>query len=122
MGDDKKKKARRVFDPSDGGQNRAGLIDPGGEIIQRTTGNRGARSLADLAKAIPVDPRIAAEKAAKAQSELIGRQRQRESARLAEAESALEERRLLRRPGRGGRSLLVATSPTGTRARTLGGA
>ena len=122
MGDDTKKKARRVFDPSDGGQNRAGLIDPGGEIIQRTTGNRGARSLADPAKAIPVDPRIAAEKAANVQRELVARQRQKEAARLAEAESAIATRKNLARSGRGGRSLLIGTSPTGTRALTLGGA
>jgi hypothetical protein len=68
----------------------------------------------EAAKKLAAQERIAAEK--------IARQKQREAARLAAAESDIAERRAAALPGRGGRSLLIATSPTGTRARTLGGA
>ena len=51
----------------------------------------------------------------------IETQRLREEARLATARGDVAERRAAALPGRGGRSLLIATSPTGTRARTLGG-
>ena len=60
-------------------------------------------------------------KAEKKRQEVAARQRQSEAARLAEAEGAVAERRASALPGRAGRSLLIATSPTGTRAQTLGG-
>ena len=59
----------------------------------------------------------AAEKAAKEAEKQTKLQRQRETARLAEAESDVATRRALARAG--GRSLLVATSPQGVQ--TLGG-
>jgi hypothetical protein len=52
------------------------------------------------------------------QEELINRQRQQESRRLSEATSEVSRRRFLGR--RGGRSLLVATSPQGV-VSNLGG-
>ena len=63
----------------------------------------------------------AAKRAAREQSESIAKQKQIEGARLAEEESEIAKRRALTESGRGGRSLLIATSPTGVKAKTLGG-
>ena len=63
-----------------------------------------------------------AKKAQKAQEAQIAKQRQAEELKLAEEESEVARRKATARGGRGGRSLLVATSPTGTaRATNLGG-
>ncbi len=67
--------------------------------------------------------RSAAKRAQSRQEEQIKKQEQIESARLAEETSEVERRKAVAGRGGGGRSLLIATSPTGTaRAATLGGA
>lgn len=116
-----KKKAKSILDPSGGGLDVGSLIDPGGKVVEKLTGSKVGRKLADPAGVIPEDPEPAikaAEESAKKAQEEIARQKQREKARLAEEEDVIERKRA---KGRGaGRSLLVATSPTG-RATTLGG-
>lgn len=63
-----------------------------------------------------------AQKRAQRQQEAnIAKQKQVESARLAEEEGEIARRKATQAPGRGGRSLLIQTSQTGTRATTLGG-
>lgn len=120
---DTKKKAKTLLDPSSGGTNIGGLIDPGGTIIERATGSSAARKIADPLGLVPDDPgpqiEAAEEEARKAQED-IERQKQREKVRQAEEEDVIGRKRL--RGRRGGRSLLVATSPTGqARTSSLGG-
>lgn len=54
------------------------------------------------------------------QEKQIAKQRQTEQLKIAEEEDEIARRRNLAKPGVGGRSLLVATSPLGTSA-NLGG-
>lgn len=76
-----------------------------------------------------IDPsrraRKEAQKAQAAQEKELAKQRQQEEARLAEEESEIARRKALGERGAGGRSLLIATSQTGTAnsggASTLGG-
>lgn len=65
--------------------------------------------------------RSAAKKAQRQQEQLIAKQRQTEEARLAEETGEVERRKAATAAGRGGRSLLIQTSQTGT-ATNLGGA
>lgn len=67
-----------------------------------------------------LDPGKRAREAARTQEKAIKKQQQLEEVKLAEEESEVARRRALARPGAGGRSLLIATSPTGT-TQTLGG-
>ena len=61
-----------------------------------------------------------AKRAAKQQREAMKRQRLAEQQRTAETTSEIERRRALKRPGAGGRSLLIGTSETGAAQETLG--
>lgn len=63
----------------------------------------------------------ASKRARRQQSEDLTRQRKREELKIAEEESEIAKRKALAKPGAGGRSLLVATSPTGTKGTNLGG-
>lgn len=54
------------------------------------------------------------------QEKQIAKQRQIEQGKIAEEEDVIARRKALAKPGAGGRSLLIATSPTGT-STTLGG-
>lgn len=73
--------------------------------------NQGGKTMSDV-----FDPgksaRRRARKAAARQEELIAKQKQKEAARLAESESEVAKRRALIQR-KGGRSLLIATSPRG---------
>lgn len=60
-------------------------------------------------------------RAAKAQEEALAKQKQKEDLRLAEADDEVSRRKALAKSRAQGRSLLVATSETGTKADTLGG-
>lgn len=65
----------------------------------------------------------AQKRAQKQQEQALGKQKQIEETRLAEEKSEIERRKALGARGAGGRSLLIATSQTGTngQAQTLGG-
>lgn len=87
----------------------------------------GLREAASQAGAKKLDPgrgpREAARQANRArisQETSIAKQRQIETLKIAEEESEVAKRKALARPGKGGRSLLVATSPAGITS-TLGG-
>lgn len=60
-------------------------------------------------------------KARQAQAESLKKQQQQEELRLAEEESEVARRKATVETGKAGRSLLVATSPTGVKTKTLGG-
>jgi len=121
MGD---KGLKGILDPSDSGKNIQGLIDPGGTIIKRATGSDIGLRAADPLGLVPKDPGPALAAAAKAEAETqekIAKQEQKERARLAIAAGDVASRKFAASTGRSGRSLLIATSPTGTRSRNLGG-
>lgn len=62
-----------------------------------------------------------AKRAAAESRESIAKQKQVEDLRLAEETGEIARRKAATKAGQSGRSLLVATSPTGTRSTTLGG-
>lgn len=119
-----------ILDPSDKGENMAGMLDPGGAIFKELTGSDFANRLARRGPAQKVRSKLGDDPAALAafqKAEALAKEKalraqQKEAARLAAAESEIAERKAAMLPGRGGRSLLTATSPTGTRKATLGGA
>ena len=63
-----------------------------------------------------------AKRTARRQQASIAQQRVKEQQRLSETESELERTKVAAQRGRGGRSLLIQTSPQGVLKQTLGGA
>jgi hypothetical protein len=130
MGGSAEKTFKSLIDPSSGGEDIAGMLDPGGKVVKSATGSGFAQRFARKGPLVSEgrakvgdDPVLEAKlkKEAAVKKEKLLRAKQAEAARLATAESDIAERRASALPGRGGRSLLIATSPTGTRAQTLGG-
>jgi len=66
------------------------------------------------------EARLAAERQAAKQRELLEAQQQKENLRKAEAESEVEKRKRAATAGKAGRQSLIKTSPTGL-AQNLGG-
>jgi len=106
----KNEKLRSVLDPSSGGTDIGGMIDPGGKIIKGVTGSDFGRKMADPAKIIPEDPKYTIEeqkKLAKEEEMLANIQRQREEKKLSEAQDDIARRKAMQQRGLAGRSLLT---------------
>jgi len=111
MGDKLKSGFKTVLDPSDRGKDIGGMIDPGGKIIEKTTGSDIGRKIADPGKIIPEDPAVLIKQQkllAKEQEDLIALQKQSEDKKLAEAKDEIARRQAVSSRGLLGRSLLTA--------------
>lgn len=110
----------KKLDPSNAGTNIGGLIDPGGEFIKRFTGSDVGRRIADPLGVIPEDGIAAASESRAKIGEEIGKRKKKEQSLLLKSKKEIDEKKAVATRTPAGRSLLIATSPTGV-STTLGG-
>jgi hypothetical protein len=103
----------KKLDPSKGGTSIGGMIDPGGAFIKEFTGSDIGRQIADPAGLIPGDPTAAGVEQRKKATESIAKQKKKEQTLLKQAKSEIKEKKAVATRSTSGRSLLIATSPTG---------